>query len=34
MFCGELDRTDAYNPAAARLAWERTLVFLIESFNM
>lgn len=26
-FC-EPDRTDAYNPEAARLAWERTLAFL------
>ncbi|MRR52563.1 MAG: dienelactone hydrolase family protein, partial [Rhodocyclaceae bacterium] len=24
----EADRPDAYNPAAAQLAWERTLAFL------
>ena len=29
-FC-EPDRPDAYNPAAARLAWERTLTFLKQS---
>lgn len=27
----EPDRTDAYNPAAAKLAWERTLSFLRET---
>jgi len=27
----EPDRTDAYNPAAASLAWERTLAFLKRS---
>ena len=26
----EADRPDAYNPAAAALAWERTLTFLRE----
>lgn len=30
----EPDRTDAYNPEAARLAWERTLDFLRESFDL
>ncbi len=29
----ESDRTDAYNQAAASLAWERTLAFLKESFK-
>ena len=29
----EPDRTDAYNQAAADLAWERTLAFLKSSFN-
>lgn len=32
-FC-EPDRTDAYNPEAARLTWERTLTFLKDSFAM
>jgi carboxymethylenebutenolidase len=27
-FC-EPDRTDAYDPTAAELAWERTLTFLL-----
>lgn len=30
----EPDRTDAYNPAAADLAWERTLTFLRDSFSL
>ena len=30
----EPDRTDAYNPAAAALAWERTLTFLRDSFSL
>ena len=30
----EPDRTDAYNPAAADLAWERTLSFLRDSFSL
>jgi len=29
----EPDRTDAYNPVAAALAWERTLAFLKASFS-
>jgi carboxymethylenebutenolidase len=29
----EPDRHDAYNPAAASLAWDRTLAFLKRSFN-
>jgi carboxymethylenebutenolidase len=32
-FC-EPDRTEAYNPAAARLAWERTLTFLRNSLPL
>jgi carboxymethylenebutenolidase len=31
-FC-EPDRTDAYNEAAANLAWERTLAFLKNSLG-
>ncbi len=30
----EPDRSDAYNPAAASLAWERTLAFLKRSFTV
>lgn len=30
----EPDRTQAFNPAAARLAWERTLAFLRSSTNL
>jgi carboxymethylenebutenolidase len=30
----EPNRTDAYNPAAAALAWERTLAFLRESLTL
>jgi len=30
----EPDRLDAYNPAAASLAWERTLAFLKRSFSL
>lgn len=30
----EPDRADAYNPAAADLAWERTMVFLKEHYHL